>query len=361
MSFSDVYKTLPEVQRALADAGLECSNLIVGIDFTKSNEWTGKHSFGGRSLHAIGGQHPNPYEQVLAIVGRTLASFDDDNLIPCFGFGDATTNDKHVFSFHAENRPCHGFKEALARYRQIAPHVRLYGPTSFAPIIHTAVDIVEASGGQYHVLVIIADGQMTRSVDTPDGVLSPQEQATVDAIVTASSYALSIVLVGVGDGPWDMMHQFDDDMPARAFDNFQFINFTEVMMTRRNDPPELKEAQFALGALMEIPPQYRACVRLGHLGRRTGSSPTAEPLPPPPEVLQMDARQPTPPPPPPPQTTSARSRVTDEPETNECPVCFHNKRNMAFNCGHQTCLDCAAQLSSCPICRVPITNRLRLY
>ena len=32
---------LPQVTDALARAGLESSNLIVGIDFTKSNEWTG--------------------------------------------------------------------------------------------------------------------------------------------------------------------------------------------------------------------------------------------------------------------------------------------------------------------------------
>ena len=35
------------------------------------------------------------------------------------------------------------------------------GPTSYGPVIDAAVDIVERSGGQYHVLVIIADGQVT--------------------------------------------------------------------------------------------------------------------------------------------------------------------------------------------------------
>jgi E3 ubiquitin-protein ligase RGLG len=34
------------------------------------------------------------------------------------------------------------------------------GPTSFAPIIENAISTVESSGGQYHVLLIIADGQV---------------------------------------------------------------------------------------------------------------------------------------------------------------------------------------------------------
>lgn len=34
------------------------------------------------------------------------------------------------------------------------------GPTSFAPIVEMAMTIVEKSGGQYHVLLIIADGQV---------------------------------------------------------------------------------------------------------------------------------------------------------------------------------------------------------
>jgi len=37
-----VHFTLMQVTNALRNEGLESSNLLLGIDFTKSNEWTGK-------------------------------------------------------------------------------------------------------------------------------------------------------------------------------------------------------------------------------------------------------------------------------------------------------------------------------
>ncbi|GJW25712.1 hypothetical protein Tco_0039523 [Tanacetum coccineum] len=37
----DNYSSLEQVTKALRESGLESSNLILGIDFTKSNEWTG--------------------------------------------------------------------------------------------------------------------------------------------------------------------------------------------------------------------------------------------------------------------------------------------------------------------------------
>ncbi|CAN1295437.1 E3 ubiquitin-protein ligase RGLG2 [Linum perenne] len=88
---TDDYQTLEQVTAALSQAGLESSNLIVGIDFTKSNEWTGARSFNHKSLHHIC-TAPNPYEQAISIIGRTLSAFDEDNLIPCYGFGDCKMN-----------------------------------------------------------------------------------------------------------------------------------------------------------------------------------------------------------------------------------------------------------------------------
>ncbi|KAL9332738.1 hypothetical protein ACSQ67_002348 [Phaseolus vulgaris] len=357
------------VTAELANAGLESSNLIVGIDFTKSNEWTGKRSFNRKSLHDIGSCQ-NPYEHAISIIGKTLSAFDEDNLIPCFGFGDASTHDQDVFSFFSEERFCNGFEEVLSRYREITPHLKLAGPTSFAPIIEMGITIVEQSGGQYHVLLIIADGQVTRSVDTQHGNLSPQERNTIDAIVKASEYPLSIVLVGVGDGPWDMMREFDDNIPSRAFDNFQFVNFTEIMT--KNVDSTRKETDFALSALMEIPSQYKATIEHGILGGRRGHSPDRVALPPPlygrtssninTKSTRSNSFQQRPP-----TRTSYDNSVHTEASASSlydnkvCPICLTNAKDMAFGCGHQTCCECGEDLQYCPICRRTIHTRIKLY
>ncbi|KAJ6768273.1 COPINE FAMILY PROTEIN 1 [Salix koriyanagi] len=311
-----------QVTAALREAGLESSNLIVGIDFTESNEWTGRVSFNNRSLHAIG-DTPNPYEKAISIIGNTMAPFDEDNLVPCFGFGDATTRDQEVFSFQSDHSPCHGFEEVLACYKEIIPKLRLSGPTSYGPVIKAAIDIVEKSKGQYHVLIIIADGQVTRNANTSDGELSLQEEQTINAIVEASSYPLSIILVGVGDGPWEDMKRFDDKIPGREFDNFQFVNFTAIMS--KNASLSKKEMTFALAALMEIPLQYKAVVELGVIGCSTGRAKKILPRPPPGSYSSRSVlyREPT----------NVSSPVLDE-RTQACPICLTNGKDSAFGCGH---------------------------
>jgi E3 ubiquitin-protein ligase RGLG len=245
----DQFKTLAEVQKALRTAGLESSNLIIGVDYTKSNTWNGERSFGGRSLHDVRPGQLNPYQQVVKVIGQTLSVFDDDGLIPAYGFGDIYTKAEKVFPFYPD-RPCTGFDEVLTRYSEITPGIQMLGPTNFGPIVREATAIVKATKA-YHVLLIIADGQVDVQRDS------------IDAIVEASNHPLSIVCIGVGDGPWDVMNKFDDELPERRFDNFQFVDFAKAM--KNSEVGEAAHARFAMSALMEIPDQFIAIRKLNLL------------------------------------------------------------------------------------------------
>lgn len=68
-------------------------------------------------------------------------------------------------------------------------------------IFSKTINIVKREGG-YHILVIIADGQVTQDND-----YNTPRTDTINAIVRASDYPISIILVGVGDGPWDQMEE----------------------------------------------------------------------------------------------------------------------------------------------------------
>ena len=192
----------------------------------------------------------NPYQKVINIIGKTLLPFIQLNTIFAYGFGDRESQDRTVINISqeegVERGACKDFNDVLEKYNEMIKRVVLSGPTSFAPIIRRAMNHVVESNNIFHILVIIADGQME------------DEAATVSAIVEASKLPLSIVLVGVGDGPWDVMEEFDDHIRGREFDNFQFVDFHSIRETRN------PEAAFALAALMEVPLQYQAMTELGY-------------------------------------------------------------------------------------------------
>ena len=128
------YQNLGEVQTALRNAGLEASHLILGIDFTRSNTWSGKRTFQGFCLHDTSRKDvENPYQRVMRIISKSLNCYDEDSLIPAFGFGDIYTKGTSCFPFYPD-RVCHGLDEVLHRYNEIVAGIEYSGPTNFAPV-----------------------------------------------------------------------------------------------------------------------------------------------------------------------------------------------------------------------------------
>lgn len=247
----DKYQSFDQVQAGLRASGLESSNLIIAIDYSKSNEYSGSKTYDGNCLHMLesddGSPVSNPYQEVISIIGRTLEAFDEDKRIPVYYFGDQKSTNKRVLPFKDGEVPCNGFKEVLERYNEVTPTVHLASPTSFAPVIKKAVQIVKRSC-TYHILLIITDGEVNKVKET-------KEQ-----IVEASNYPLSIVVVGVGDGPFDLMETFDDGLKRRQFDNFQFVDYNSIRNTEEEGGNA--DIEFALRALMEIPEQYKILRKL---------------------------------------------------------------------------------------------------
>ena len=61
----------------------------------------------------------------------------------------------------------------------------------------------------------------------------------------------------MGDGPWSEMRNFDDNIPKRKFDNFQFVDFHKVVSDINNISPSIVH-KFTVEVLQEIPKQFEA-------------------------------------------------------------------------------------------------------
>lgn len=244
-------KCFDDLTTLLSRKGLMTCDIVIGVDFTSSNEWKGRRTFNSQSLHkTLGTRVYNPYQRVIAALAKVLAGMCSMR-INAYGFGDAATTNQSVFAFNHQTQYFISFDQVLARYGDIAKSVKLSGPTSFAPIINKAVELV-IERGTFHILFIIADGKV-----------SPENEIqTMEAVENASNHPLSIVMIGVGDGPWETMIKYDELLRDRRFDNFKFVDYHNVMKVFPNVASDLA---FALEALMEVPRQYAAIKQFGYL------------------------------------------------------------------------------------------------
>ena len=172
---------------------------VAAIDFTKSNiEYTSN-----KSLHYIQAKQPSNYEKVLYIASWILLKYDTERKMPLFGFGariNGTNETSHCFPVSLQNDDIKatGIENACSLYKQVLPNITFSGPKLLAPVLKMAIDTIkreveEDTVWKFYIIVIMTNG----------GVADLQQ--VTDCIVQAShELLLTIIFVGVGEGPWDV-------------------------------------------------------------------------------------------------------------------------------------------------------------
>lgn len=223
------------------------AELVVAIDCTVSNNDQGLHNISGGADATS-----NPYQCALAAVASALLPLDDDKCVAMYKFGDKETKGHAAALIGGGKIDCKKSAQPLLdAYVATIASSTLFGPTNFAPVIDLAAQQAREEA-RLHVLVILCDGAVTDEC-------WPQ---TCQSIINASKTApLSIVIVGLGNGPWDEMHMLDNlDGCGQRFDNVHFVEFASA--ARRGT------AHFAAEALKEVPKQREKMIQLKLLGRR---------------------------------------------------------------------------------------------
>jgi len=197
--------------------------LNIGIDFTKSN----KPPNDPNSLHSYVNEQKNPYERAMLTCGKILEYYDYDLLFPVYGFGAVVNGEtSYCFNINFDDNPEIELVDKIIEvYHECIQKILFSGPTYFAPIINKIISNIKEQNDprEYQVLMILTDGIIQDMRDT------------IDALVEASYYPLSVIIIGIGNTDFAKMDQLDgDEIPLisrkgikRQRDLVQFVPFNK--------------------------------------------------------------------------------------------------------------------------------------
>lgn len=255
---TDKYKTYDELVSGLRQAGVEDMTILLAIDLSKSNTWTGEKTY-HKSMHDFT-EGDTPYMRIMRLIFPIVNTFASAKTnLGVYRFGDSETKDRKIAALDPlavnGNPMVNGLENCIAAYQRALSTYSLSGPTTMAPFINECAAYARSTK-TYVVAIILTDGDVSNP--TADG----------QAVIAASKSApLSIITVGVGDGDengeFGALEEFDDRLTERRFDNFQFVNMNE--MERHFIRSERPDLDFATNLFMEIPDQYKAIKQLGYL------------------------------------------------------------------------------------------------
>ncbi|CAL6000431.1 Copine_I [Hexamita inflata] len=236
---TDKYKTFDELNSSMRNVGIESMQCVMGFDFSASNG----------TLHST--QTVNPYMRVIQILQPVVEKFDDDGEINAYRFGCIQSTDKRVIPLYGNSDICKGFDALMESYKAAANSVEQSGPTTFTHTIQKCIELEKSLGGkQLIVCILITDGGISN------------EKLDKYWLEEATKYPISFVGIGVGPGPFGILEKFDDKLKGK-FDNFQFVNFSEIEeVAKKHERPDLV---LACSVFNELPEQFQEMKRLGYL------------------------------------------------------------------------------------------------
>jgi hypothetical protein len=148
------FVTYPEEVKEVMDKLIDAAKpgIILAFDFSNGQRVAQEPSSGNLNLHASTETQSNSTKEAVTILAKYTKELFEAVL--CFGFGDVTTLGHHVFGFFDDQRHCNGIEEILRMHCHFAQHAKKGQSISLVPIIHAAMDIVDRSGDQHHILII---------------------------------------------------------------------------------------------------------------------------------------------------------------------------------------------------------------
>ncbi|XP_046386140.1 copine-8-like isoform X2 [Ischnura elegans] len=279
LTYYELQKTYSFLEYLKGGTQIHCS---FAIDFTGSNGDPSSPD----SLHYISSS-PNSYEIAIQAVGSIIQDYDCDQHFPVLGFGarlppDGRISHEFFVNMQPDNPFCKGVSGVLSAYHACIRQIQLYGPTNFAPVINHVAKFAGAyrDGRHYFILLIITDGVITDML------------RTTQAIVSASSLPMSIIIVGVGGADFSAMEELDADSTplvapsgAKAVrDIVQFVPLRNFMVPGLD--PTVARVRLAKEVLAEIPAQFLGYMQANRIVPQPapqGGQPIV--LPPDPELL----------------------------------------------------------------------------
>ena len=138
-----------------------------------------------------------------------------------------------------------GIDGLLDEYRKATMGTELWGPTFFSEVLNKVQNLMDSDGYLgcpfYHVLLFLTDGNIH------------DLRETIDAMVYASNYPISIIIVGIGDEDFDMMIELDSDDKALKDDKNNEAKRDIVQFVKYDQSIEM--GNLGVEVLKEIPAQ----------------------------------------------------------------------------------------------------------